>query len=124
MTHINTSLIARIYSALSDPLRIRILRLLLERELCVCEIIRVVKQPQYKVSRHLGVLKRAGLLHDWKDGTWAHYEINPDLPPLWRKALDAMRLTWDEDRLIQEDLNQLRRSSATRLPGVPIHCKA
>ncbi len=113
---------SQIYAALSDPLRIRMLRLLLERELCVCEIIPLVGEPQYKVSRHLGTLKKAGLLRDWKDGTWVHYEINPELPPLWRKALDAMRLTWDNDPKIKEDLEKLRGCS-TRLPGVPVCCK-
>jgi ArsR family transcriptional regulator len=73
MSHIEISKASQIHAALADPLRIRILRLLLERELCVCEIIPVVKEPQYKVSRHLAVMKKAGLVRDWKDGTWVHY---------------------------------------------------
>lgn len=121
MAHIELSHDAQIAASLADPLRIRILRLVLERELCVCELMQVIKEPQYKVSRHLAVLKRAGLLHDWREGTWIHYEINPSLPLEWRRVLYEMRAVWDRSSRVQEDLRRLRHSSKRR-PGVPVAC--
>lgn len=121
MAHTELSQNAKMLAALADPLRIRILRLVLERELCVCEIMQVIKEPQYKISRHLSVLKKAGLLRDWPEGTWVHYEIHPDLPPEWRKVLLAMRVVWDKTQRIQGDVQSLKRTSKRR-PGVPVTC--
>ncbi len=61
MTHISFQNAVSIHQALADPLRILLIRLLLERELCVCELVDALEEPQYKISRHLGILKRAGL---------------------------------------------------------------
>ena len=90
MTHINTTHASRIYSALSDPLRIRILRLLLERELCVCEIERGLEITQSKASRHLHVLMRAGLLADRRDAVWVYYRIAENPSPQAKAALETL----------------------------------
>jgi len=121
MTHISVAHLSDVYAALSEPLRLRILRLLLERELCVCEIMGVIDEPQYKISRHLSTLKRVGLLRDWREGTWIHYEISPSLPPEFKKALVAMRDLWDRDAQILKDLRNLK-SCCSREPGVSIRC--
>lgn len=119
MTHIGITDITSFHGALSDPLRLRLLRLLMERELCVCELMRVLKTPQYKVSRHLGILKKAGLVRDWREGTWIHYEIAPTLPSVWKETLLCLRSLWDQSPLIQDDLQCLGLSS-TRKPGEPV----
>ncbi len=121
MIHIPLQQITMIHSAITDPLRVRIVRLLLERELCVCELEHILDEPQYKVSRHLGILKRAGLLHDWREGTWMHYEIAPTLSPEWRNALEALRQVWDQSAEIQADMEHLRQK-AIREPGDPAAC--
>jgi ArsR family transcriptional regulator len=123
MMHIPLKTIIPIHAALSDPLRVRMVRLLLERELCVCELERVLQEPQYKVSRHLGVLKRAGVLNDWREGTWMHYEIAPTLSPPWREALEALRHVWDQSAEVWADLEQLRQQ-AIREPGEPAMCSS
>jgi len=72
-----------LFDACSDETRRRILLLLLtQEELCVCDLLAVLELPQPKVSRHLGVLRDAGLLAARKHGTWVHYRLNPDMP-LW-----------------------------------------
>lgn len=119
MPHIGITDLASFHGALNAPLRLRLLRLLLERELCVCELMRVLKTPQYKVSRHLGILKKAGLVRDWREGTWIHYEISPTLPSVLKETLICLRSLWDQSPLIQEDLRWLGRSSA-RKPGEPV----
>jgi len=51
-----------IFTALADPTRLRIIHLLGEGELCVCDLMKVLKEPQSKVSRHISYLRRAGLV--------------------------------------------------------------
>jgi ArsR family transcriptional regulator, arsenate/arsenite/antimonite-responsive transcriptional repressor len=69
--------------------------LLLERELFVGELVQALKEPQHKVSRHLAVLKNAGVVRDWREGTRIHYQIAPTLGSIWRVALENLRACWD-----------------------------
>lgn len=96
--------------ALADPTRIRIMRLLCERELCVCELVVALEEPQYKVSRHLGVLKHAGLVRDRREGSWMHYAIAPTLPDAWREALTALCRVWEQSSDVQAALHRLRQA--------------
>ncbi|MDO6461635.1 metalloregulator ArsR/SmtB family transcription factor [Granulosicoccaceae sp. 1_MG-2023] len=67
--------------SLSDELRLRIVVLLAEHsELCVCDLMNAVAADQPKVSRHLAVLKKAGIVLARRDGQWMHYRLHPDLP--------------------------------------------
>lgn len=59
--------------ALSDETRLRILNLLYEKELCVCDIMETLQISQAKASRHLIYLKNAGLVTDRKQAQWAYY---------------------------------------------------
>src|SRR3984957_10058863 len=65
----------RMFRAFSDPTRLRILNLLRPGELCVCDLVRVLRVPQPKVSRHLAYLRRAGLVTGRKDGLWMYYTL-------------------------------------------------
>lgn len=66
---------AQIFKTLSDPTRLRILRLLLDAgtELCVCELVDSLEEPQYNISKHVSALKAAGLLESRKEGRWVYY---------------------------------------------------
>jgi ArsR family transcriptional regulator len=64
-----------IFKALSDETRLRILKLLEGSELCVCEIVAALNIVQPKVSFHLRMLKKAGMVKDVKHGKWTHYSI-------------------------------------------------
>jgi ArsR family transcriptional regulator len=66
---------AKIFNALSDPTRLKILDFLRNEEKCVCEITPHLKLPQPLVSRHLKILKNAGLLKRRKQGTWHMYSL-------------------------------------------------
>ena len=61
--------------ALADETRLRILNLLYERELCVCDVMATLGIPQSKASRHLISLKRVGLLRDRREAQWMHYSL-------------------------------------------------
>ena len=64
------------FRAFSDPTRLRILHLLqFQREMCVCDIVTILKLPQPLVSRHLAYLRRAGLVEFERVGQWKHYSL-------------------------------------------------
>lgn len=65
-----------IFKALSDETRLRIIKLLEEGELCVCDITAALDMVQPKVSFHLNALKEAGLIKDRKAGRWIHYRLD------------------------------------------------
>ncbi|OPX86801.1 MAG: HTH-type transcriptional repressor AseR [Pelotomaculum sp. PtaB.Bin104] len=69
--------IVDILKALSDETRLRIINLLFEGELCVCDIMETLDITQAKASRHLGVLRRAGLVKDRKSAQWVYYTLAP-----------------------------------------------
>ncbi|MBK6912592.1 MAG: winged helix-turn-helix transcriptional regulator [Ignavibacteriales bacterium] len=73
MTKIDT----KIFKALSDPNRLRILKMLQSKSLCVCEITDVLKLAASTVSKHLSILKEVGFIIEQKDGKWVNYMINP-----------------------------------------------
>ncbi len=68
--------VTRLLSAIADPTRLRLLRLLHRQELCVCELMEAVELPQYQVSRHLRELRLAGLVEATRSGRWMHYRIS------------------------------------------------
>ena len=87
----NTS---RLFKALADETRLRILSLLTEGELCVCDLMELLKLPQSTVSRHLAYLKNAGWVEDRRAGVWMYYSIagggndfQTDLIPLLQRHL-------------------------------------
>jgi DNA-binding transcriptional ArsR family regulator len=70
---------AKIFNALSDPIRLEIIEFLRDGEKCVCEITPHLRLLQPVVSRHLKILKDAGLVKIRKKGTWHMYSIaDPD----------------------------------------------
>ena len=78
---------AELFKALSDSTRIKILHLLQDGELCVCEIILALNKPQSTVSHHLNVLKTAGFINGRKEGLWIYYQlIDPQILVLGKNA--------------------------------------
>ena len=66
---------AHIFKALSDETRLRILALLGQGELCVCDLMAILELPQSTVSRHLAYLRHAGLVEDRRQGVWMYYRL-------------------------------------------------
>jgi len=66
-----------VFKGLADPTRLRIVGLLLKRELCVCDLMAVLQLPQSTISRHMIRLKSAGLVLDRREGKWVHYRLEP-----------------------------------------------
>ena len=68
----------KIFKALAEETRLRILALLLEGELCVCEIIAALELPQSTISRHLAYLRNHGWIRDRRQGAWMYYRMTGD----------------------------------------------
>ena len=62
--------------ALSDETRLRILKILMEKECCVCEVMQALDISQTRASRNLGILQEAGFLTARRDGTWIVYSLD------------------------------------------------
>ena len=75
---------AKIFKALADETRLRIVALLAEGELCVCDLMAVLSLPQSTVSRHLSYLKNSGWVKDRRQGQWMHYPLAESAIPLHR----------------------------------------
>jgi len=76
-----------LFSALSNEIRLRCLSLMqLEGELCVCELTHTLALSQPMISRHLALLRDAGLVSDRRSGQWIYYQIQPDLDD-WVKQI-------------------------------------
>lgn len=68
--------LANLFKALSDETRLKILYLLSEGELCVCELIDELQMSQPAVSHHMKILKQAQLINDRREGRWIYYKID------------------------------------------------
>jgi ArsR family transcriptional regulator len=80
-----------VYRAASEPIRLRILGMLAFEELCVCHIHAALRAPQPTVSRHLAVLRQAGLVRARREGSWVHYALTPRAERWLAPALAAWR---------------------------------
>ena len=80
---------AQVFKALSEPIRLRILLLLSHGELCVCDLVAVLGTAQSTVSRHLLVLRTAGLITARRKGKWTYYRLAQPLSGLERGVVDA-----------------------------------
>ncbi|NVN92900.1 MAG: metalloregulator ArsR/SmtB family transcription factor [Desulfuromonadales bacterium] len=96
--------LAQTFKCLSDPIRLRILILLqTEGELCVCDLMAVLKLPQSTVSRHLAYLKRSGWLDDRRNGVWMYYTISHANNLLAADLLDLLKRHGSHSSVVSED---------------------
>lgn len=84
--------VGEFFKVLSDPARLQILWLLLNRdELCVCDIMGTLQVTQSKASRHLATLRHAGLVTDRRDGAWSYYSLLMPSDPLEVAIIEDLR---------------------------------
>src|SRR5579863_2883391 len=80
----------RLFRALADPTRLRLINLVAKQEVCVCYFVEVIGVPQPKISRHLAYLRRAGIVAARREGKWMHYTL---VPPSDKGAAQILRET-------------------------------
>jgi ubiquinone/menaquinone biosynthesis C-methylase UbiE len=104
----------RVFKTLSDSTRVRILGLLEREELVVQELMEVLGMAQSRVSRHLAILRDAGLLLDRRDGTYVSYRFAPLASGPWRDTWNLVRKNLEQDPTAQRDLSALEQTLEAR----------
>jgi ArsR family transcriptional regulator, arsenate/arsenite/antimonite-responsive transcriptional repressor len=108
-----------VFKALGDPSRIRIVKMLEVRKLCVCEVREVLGLSTATVSRHLAILRDAGLIVDSKDGKWVNYQLeeNPE-NGFVRSQLALVRKSFDDDERVVSDRKKLQNVDRNSICGI------
>jgi ArsR family transcriptional regulator len=117
--------LARLFAALSDPTRLRLLNLMDGREVCVCYFVEILKQGQPKISRHLAYLRNAGIVSARREGKWMHYSMERPEDAGAAAILDATLMFFRTDREMQSDLARLGKACCeprrfVTLQGAPV----
>ena len=103
--------LVKLFKALSDETRIRILKVLLERECCVCEVMQALDIAQSRASRNLGILENAGFVKSRRDGLWIVYSIDKQTMNSHAASLTEMlRSSLVNDEIISQDRERLSRA--------------
>jgi len=112
--------LAELFHALSDPGRLRILALLQQGEVCVCDIVSVIGLANSTISKHLEVLRHAGIIAARKEGRWIHYSLckpSPLPPATLRWILQGLSASavGQADQLLREHQCCTSSSCVTKL---------
>jgi len=100
----------RLFAALADRTRLRLLNLMGGREVCVCYFVEILKQSQPKISRHLAYLRNAGIVNARREGKWMHYSIRRPVDAGAAAVLDAALASFHTDREMQSDRARLNKA--------------
>ena len=104
--------LVRAAKTLTDPTRVRVLNLLMQRECCVCEVMDVLNISQVNASRYCSALRDAGFLTMHKAGRWKHYSVDWDgCSPALRDLLASVEKSADRDPVALDDRRRLSRVS-------------
>lgn len=82
--------VAECHKALADKTRLRILALLNVEELCVCELVEILKMTQPAVSQHMRKLKNAKLVKERRHGQWVFYSLDGSIYPFFQSVLETL----------------------------------
>ncbi len=121
MESVKTFDTVRLFAALADRTRLRLLNLMQGREVCVCYFVEILKQQQPKISRHLAYLRRAGIASARREGKWMHYRM--ERPPDAKAAaiLDATLKSFETDREMRSDIERLGKVCCMPQRFVTLH---
>jgi ArsR family transcriptional regulator len=114
-----------LFKAMSDPIRLRLLNLIADREVCVCYFVEVIEAPQPTISRHLAYLRRVGLVNARRDGKWMHYSLAMPKPKEAAEVLKASLQAMKSDPAFQRDRAKLNKAccgpqSLVQTIGAPV----
>lgn len=96
-----------IYRALSDENRLRIINVLMKKELCVCEIETILNISQSNVSRHLNKLKAAEIVTSKKESQWAFYKLSNKFIEENGYLYEHLKQSFSKDEQLNEDATKL-----------------
>jgi ArsR family transcriptional regulator len=96
-----------LFKAFADPVRLRLLNLLRDGEVCVCHLHEALDLPQSTVSRHLAYLRKRGLVVGRKHGLWVHYRLAKPAGELHRTLLGGIKACVPDVATLTEDRRRL-----------------
>ncbi|AEP85457.1 YdeT [Bacillus spizizenii TU-B-10] len=100
-TKIGVATMTRCLKTLSDQTRLMMMKLFLEKEYCVCQLVDMFEMSQPAISQHLRKLKNAGFVNEDRRGQWRYYSINRSCPEF--DTLQFVLLQIDqEDKLLKQ----------------------
>ena len=106
----------RVMKALSDPNRVRIVKLLGVKRLCVCELQDLIGLAQSTVSKHLKVLEEAGLVDYHKEGSWIIYRLTAGEESIYAETMLSNLKDWlDDEPQLQEMISRLPSVDRVRI---------
>ncbi|MFH1024149.1 MAG: metalloregulator ArsR/SmtB family transcription factor [Planctomycetota bacterium] len=112
---------AKLFKALADPTRVRLAALLAIRgETCVCKLAQALGQPDFKISRHLGVLRASGMVEARREGTWMHYRLASPRSRLEKSLQAGLRQCLADHDAVKSDLARLDKA----VPVAKSGCRA
>jgi ArsR family transcriptional regulator, arsenate/arsenite/antimonite-responsive transcriptional repressor len=103
-----------LFEAVADPVRLRLLNLLMKGEVCVCHLYEALDLPQSTVSRHLAYLRKRRLVVGRKAGLWVHYRLAKPVGEVHRKLLACLRACSQEIEALTQDRQRLERHTRCR----------
>jgi len=106
-----------LFKALADATRLRILRLLMAGEVCVCDIHDTLRIPQAKASRHLAYLRRAGLVTTRREGLWVHYSLSKSADPVVSTIEDATTHVLGHVESLKKDAERFEKRTGCCVPA-------
>ena len=101
--------LARLFRALGDPTRVRIVALLVHGELCVCHLETALGLTQPNASRQLGILKAAGVVDSRREGTWVYYKVSTQAHATVARVLAVLTKAFGAETTIRADHARLRK---------------
>ncbi len=100
----------KLFKALSDQNRLRILKMLQSKHLCVCEITEILQLATSTVSKHLSILKESGFIIEEKEGKWVNYKINPTSSDQRVSSILSSLDFWiEDDKVISVDKKKIQK---------------
>jgi ArsR family transcriptional regulator len=112
---------ARLFAALADPTRLRLLHLMDGSEVCVCYFVEILGQSQPKISRHLAYLRNAGVVSARREGKWMHYRIEQPQDPGAAEVLEATLKSLRSDPRMEADRVRLSQACCEPQRFVSLH---
>ncbi|HPR63871.1 MAG TPA: metalloregulator ArsR/SmtB family transcription factor [Thermoanaerobaculia bacterium] len=106
---------ANLFKTLGDPTRLRLAVLLaLQGETCVCFLAQALGEPDFKVSRHLSVMRASGIVEARREGTWMHYRLVQPTNQLASGLQDCLKQCFTRHPVIEKDLQRMRMTTCAR----------
>lgn len=103
---------AAFFKVLADPTRLRLAVLLsIHGETCVCQLAEALDAPEYKISRHLGIMRSAGLVEAKRQGTWMHYQVSRARNRLEECLQECFRDCLADHETVKADLKRLSKAA-------------